>query len=120
MKSSTAIAVAVIAATLILTGVPTRGWAQTKSAGDKPANNLEIVHEKLKADKKLIVSKYLELTELFNRPPSADAASANPFDRLCKPAKTVLLPTDSRLFILSFRKCDKPASVAPRSDGSTR
>ena len=30
---------------------------------DKPANNLEIVHEKLKADKKLIVSKYMELTE---------------------------------------------------------
>ena len=63
MKSSTALAVAVIAATLILTGVPTRGWAQTKSAGDKPANNLEIVHEKLKADKKLIVAKYMELTE---------------------------------------------------------
>ena len=32
-------------------------------AQDKPANNLEIVHEKLKADKKLIVSKYMELTE---------------------------------------------------------
>jgi hypothetical protein len=30
---------------------------------DKPANNMEIVHEKLKADKKLIVSKYMELTE---------------------------------------------------------
>jgi hypothetical protein len=30
---------------------------------DKPANNLEIVHEKLKADKELIVSKYMELTE---------------------------------------------------------
>lgn len=33
-------------------------WAQ-----DKPANNLEIVHEKLKADKKLIVAQYMELTE---------------------------------------------------------
>ena len=33
-------------------------WSQ-----DKPANNMEIVHEKLKADKKLIVSKYMELTE---------------------------------------------------------
>jgi hypothetical protein len=31
--------------------------------GDKPANNREIVHEKLKADKKLIVSNYMELTE---------------------------------------------------------
>src|SRR4026208_2194719 len=38
--------------------------AQTKApAGDKPASNLEIVHEKLKADKKLIVAKYMELTE---------------------------------------------------------
>ena len=33
-------------------------WAQ-----DKPASNREIIHEKLKADKKLIVSKYMELTE---------------------------------------------------------
>ena len=39
-------------------------WAQTKpAAGDQPANNLQIIHEKLKADKKLIVSKYMELTE---------------------------------------------------------
>jgi hypothetical protein len=38
--------------------------AQTKSAGgDKPASNLAIIHEKLKADKKLIVAKYMELTE---------------------------------------------------------
>jgi hypothetical protein len=37
--------------------------AQSQSAGDKPASNLEIIHEKLKADKKLIVSKYMELTE---------------------------------------------------------
>jgi hypothetical protein len=38
--------------------------AQTKTAsGDKPAGNLAIIHEKLKADKKLIVSKYMELTE---------------------------------------------------------
>ncbi len=39
-------------------------FAQTKPAGgDKPASNLEIIHEKLKADKKLIVAKYMELTE---------------------------------------------------------
>src|SRR5690349_2757626 len=39
-------------------------FAQTKSGGnDKPASNLEIIHEKLKADKKLIVSEYMELTE---------------------------------------------------------
>ena len=30
---------------------------------EKPANNLEIIHEKLKADKKLIVAKYMELTD---------------------------------------------------------
>ena len=35
----------------------------TARSQDKPANNLEIVHEKLKADKKLIVSKYMELTD---------------------------------------------------------
>lgn len=39
-------------------------FAQTKPAGDdKPASNLQIIHEKLKADKKLIVAKYMELTE---------------------------------------------------------
>jgi hypothetical protein len=38
--------------------VTTPAWPQ-----DKPANNMEIVHEKLKADKKLLVSKYMELTE---------------------------------------------------------
>jgi len=32
-------------------------------AQDKPANNLAAIHEKLKADKQLIVSKYMELTE---------------------------------------------------------
>jgi hypothetical protein len=38
-------------------------FVQTQTAGDKPANNLEIIHEKLKADKKFIVAKYMELTE---------------------------------------------------------
>ncbi len=41
-----------------LGSVTTAAWPQ-----DKPANNLETIHEKLKADKKLIVSKYMELTE---------------------------------------------------------
>jgi hypothetical protein len=46
------------------TGITKMSLAQTKSAGgDKPASNLEIIHEKLKADKKLIVAKYMELTE---------------------------------------------------------
>jgi len=48
----------------LLTAFASRGWAQTKSGGsDKPANNLENIHEKLKADKKLLVAKYMELTE---------------------------------------------------------
>lgn len=42
----------------VLTGFAVPAWTQ-----DKPANNLEIIHEKLKADKKLIVAKYMELTE---------------------------------------------------------
>ena len=41
-----------------LTGFAVPAWTQ-----DKPANNLQIIHEKLKADKKLIVAKYMELTE---------------------------------------------------------
>jgi hypothetical protein len=47
-----------------LTGPAQLVLAQSKTAGgDKPASNLEIIHEKLKADKKLIVAKYMELTE---------------------------------------------------------
>jgi len=38
--------------------------AQTKApGGEKAASNLAIIHEKLKADKKVIVAKYMELTE---------------------------------------------------------
>ena len=39
------------------------GFAPVGPAQDKPANNLETTHEKLKTDKKLIVGKYLELTD---------------------------------------------------------
>ena len=47
-----------------MTGIPSAALAQSKPGGsDKPANNLEIIHEKLKADKKLIVAKYMGLTE---------------------------------------------------------
>jgi hypothetical protein len=48
----------IIGLMVALTGIVTRGWTQ-----DKPANNLEIIHEKLKADKKLIVAKYMGLTD---------------------------------------------------------
>jgi hypothetical protein len=48
----------------LLTGFVPPGWAQTKPAGgEKPANNLETVHERLKAEKKSIVTKYMELTD---------------------------------------------------------
>jgi len=49
--------VAMLVASLLM------GSAVSAPAQDKPANNLEIIHEKLKADKKLIVAKYMELTE---------------------------------------------------------
>ena len=49
---------------IALTGVGQLSQGQTKSASaDKPAANLDAIHEQLKADKKLIVAKYLELTE---------------------------------------------------------
>ena len=41
----------------------TLAFAMPGLAQDKPANNLESVHEKLKAEKKLIVTKYMELTD---------------------------------------------------------
>ena len=64
MKTRNAINIAATALAVILIGVPIRASAQSKpAAGDKPANNMEIVHEKLKADKKLIVSKYMDLSE---------------------------------------------------------
>ena len=57
-------AMAALLGTGLLSFATVATFAQTKSSGsDKLASNLEIVHEKLKADKKLIVSKYMELTE---------------------------------------------------------
>jgi hypothetical protein len=50
-------------ATVFLAAAMLSGLAPLSSAQDKPANNLEIVHEQLKADKKLIVTKYMKLTE---------------------------------------------------------
>jgi len=47
-----------VAMAVITLGFAVSAWSQ-----DKPANNLEITHEKLKADKKLIVTKYMELTD---------------------------------------------------------
>ena len=55
MKPTNLLSVALLA---LFMGYAAGSWAQ-----DKPAGNLEIIHEKLKADKKLIVAKYMELTE---------------------------------------------------------
>jgi hypothetical protein len=47
-----------------LTGFTQIGLAQTKApGGEKAASNLANIHEKLKADKKVIVTKYMDLTE---------------------------------------------------------
>jgi hypothetical protein len=48
--------------TAFLTVAMLLGFASLSAAQDKPANNMEIVHEKLKADKKSIVTKYMALT----------------------------------------------------------
>ena len=51
------------AITVFLMAAVLFGFVPVGLAQEKPANNLEITHEKLKADKKLIVSKYMELTD---------------------------------------------------------
>jgi len=57
-------AMAALFGTGLLSFVTVATFAQTKPPeGDKPASNLAVIHEKLKADKKLIVSKYMELTD---------------------------------------------------------
>lgn len=64
MRSQKRFTLIVVSLLGALVGVGQILWAQTKAApGDKPASNLEIIHEKLKADKKVIVAKYMELTE---------------------------------------------------------
>ena len=51
--------VLLIAAALLATPV----FAQGKPAADKPADNMQILREKLKADKKLVVAANMELTD---------------------------------------------------------
>ena len=48
--------------TLVLMGL-VMGWAFLASAQDKPADNMQIVREKIRADKKLFVAKNMQLTE---------------------------------------------------------
>jgi len=40
------------------------GFAPVRSAQDKPADNMQILRDKIKADKKLVVATNMELTEL--------------------------------------------------------
>ena len=49
-------------ATLILIGLM-MGWAFLASAQDRPADNMQIVVEKIRADKKLFIAENMELTE---------------------------------------------------------
>jgi hypothetical protein len=64
MRGGVVLRLAAVGLTAFLAGPTLPGFAQTKPAGgDKPASNLQIIHEKLKADKKLIVAQYMELTE---------------------------------------------------------
>lgn len=58
MKRTNLMNLMIVALLALLMNSTASVWAQ-----DKPASNLEIIHEKLKADKKLIVAKYMELTE---------------------------------------------------------
>jgi hypothetical protein len=39
------------------------GFASVRSAQDKPADNMQILRDKIKADKKLVVASNMELTE---------------------------------------------------------
>jgi len=39
------------------------GFAPVRAAQDKPADNMQILRDKIKADKKLVVAKNMELTE---------------------------------------------------------
>ncbi len=48
--------------TLVLMGL-VMGWAFLASAQDKPADNMQIVVEKIRADKKLFVAENMQLTE---------------------------------------------------------
>jgi hypothetical protein len=48
--------------TLVLIGL-VMGWAFLASAQDKPADNMQIVVEKIRADKKLFIAENMQLTE---------------------------------------------------------
>ena len=48
--------------TLVLIGL-VMGWAFLASAQDRPADNMQIVVEKIRADKKLFIAENMQLTE---------------------------------------------------------
>lgn len=64
MRGRTVVQLLAMALAGALVGSIQISLAQDKTAeGQKPASNLEIIREKLKADKKLIVAQYMQLTE---------------------------------------------------------
>jgi len=85
MKISIRAGILFIASTAALMAFAAPAFTQ-----DKPANNIEIVHEKLKADKKLNVSKYMELTD----------SEAQKFWQVYEEYQKDLEKINQRLFIL--------------------
>jgi hypothetical protein len=64
MREGMVLKLVAIALAGTLAGPTQLSLAQSKPAGSAtPASDLEILHEKLKADKKVIVAKYMGLTE---------------------------------------------------------
>ena len=51
-----------VAQALLLAAVLT-AFATVTAAQDRPASNMSLIHEKLKADKKLLVATYMKLTD---------------------------------------------------------
>jgi len=50
--------------TIVLVGlVVVMAWVLPATAQDEPADNMEIVLEKIRADKKLLIAENMELTE---------------------------------------------------------
>ncbi len=47
----------------LVTLLASPAYAQTKPAADKPADSMQVLREKLKADKKLVVAANMDLTD---------------------------------------------------------
>jgi len=93
-----------LALAVVLLAAPSTGSAQ-----DKPANNLETVHEQLKADKKAIVGKYMDLTD----------SEAKAFWPVYDAYQTDLQVIDQRLAALLGRYAESYRSNSLTDDNAT-